>query len=164
MSTKLKRITAYTPETLHKRLEIATSHPKMSKSEVINNALELYLSAEAEAARNNPIIRRLDQMSRQQERLRQRLVVMSEGHALFVRYFLTMIDPPEASERKASQAQGEQLFEGYVSALKVLLSDKNSHLFNGIEDVFLAENDFLTDAELEALDIPSPQARNGGSS
>lgn len=164
MSTKLKRITAYTPETLHKRLEIATSHPKMSKSEVINNALELYLSAEAEAARNNPIIRRLDQMSRQQERLRQRLVVMSEGHALFVRYFLTMIDPPEASERKASQAQGEQLFEGYVSALKVLLSDKNSHLFNGIEDVFLAENDFLTDAELEALDIPSPQAQNGGSS
>ena len=164
MSTNLKRITAYTPDALHKRLEIATSHPKTSKSEIINNALELYLSAEAESVRNNPLIRRLDQMNREQERLRQRLIVMSEGHALFVRYFLTMVDPPEASERKASKAQGEQLFEGYVSALKVLLSDKNSHLFNGIEDVFLVENDFLTDAELDALEIPMPQKQNGGSS
>ena len=56
MSTNLKRITAYTPDALHKRLEIATSHPKTSKSEIINNALELYLSAEAESVRNLSLI------------------------------------------------------------------------------------------------------------
>lgn len=162
MSTNLTRITAYTPEPLYKRLEIATSHPKVSKSQIINQALELYLSAEAEAARNNPLIRRLDQMSREQERLRQRLIVMSEGHALFVRYFLTMVPPPEPSELKASRAQGEHRFEGYVSALKVLLSDKNSHLFNGIEDAFLAENDFLTEEELDALDISQADTKSGG--
>ena len=85
MSTKLKRIQAYAPEHLHRRLEIAASHPKTSKSEIVNKALELYLSSEVEAARNNPLVRRLDQMSRQYEKLRQRLIVISEGHALFVR-------------------------------------------------------------------------------
>lgn len=157
MTTKLKRITAYTPEPLFKRLEIATSHPKVSKSEIINSALELYLSAEAEAARNNPLIRRLDQMNREQENLRQRLIVLTEGHALFVRYFLTMISPPPASERKASQKQGELGFDAYFNSLKIILASKNRHLFDGIEDAFLAESDFFTDADLDALEVALPQ-------
>ena len=164
MTTKLKRITAYTPEPLYKRLEIATSHPKVSKSEVINNALELYLSAEAEAARNNPLIRRLDQMNREQENLRQRLIVLTEGHALFVRYFLTMVAPPPASERKASQVQGELGFEAYFNSLKIILADKNRHLFDGIEDAFLAESDFFSNADLDALDIKKTSKQRGSSS
>jgi hypothetical protein len=164
MTTNLKRITAYTSASLHKRLEIATSHPKVSKSEVINNALELYLSAEAEAARNNPILRRLDQMVREQENLRQRIIVLTEGHALFVRYFLTMVSPPRAEERKASRAQGETRFGAYLKSLKIILGNKNRHLFNGIEDAFLAENDFFTDAELDALEVSPPSDKGGSSS
>jgi len=91
MKKNLTRVTAYTPKALYQRLENATTHPKTSKSEIINNALRLYLSPEQEAVRNNPLIRRLDQMNREQERLRQRLIVLTESHALFVRYFLTMV-------------------------------------------------------------------------
>lgn len=161
MTSALKRIHAYTPDHLHKRLEIACSHPKVSKSEVINKALELYLSAESEAARNNPLLRRLDQMTRQIEKLRQRLVVLSEGHALFVRYFLTSVPPAPEPKRQAARAEGAVRFEEYRKALETILSDKNAHLFNGIEDVFLAENDFFTDEELDALDIPSPRTKSG---
>lgn len=161
MTSALKRIHAYTPDHLHKRLEIACSHPKVSRSEVINKALELYLSAESEAARNNPLLRRLDQMTRQIEKLRQRLVVLSEGHALFVRYFLTSVPPAPEPKRQAARAEGAVRFEEYRKALETILSDKNAHLFNGIEDVFLAENDFFTDEELDALDIPSPGTKSG---
>ena len=161
MTSALKRIHAYTPDHLHKRLEIACSHPKVSRSEVINKALELYLSAESEAARNNPLLRRLDQMTRQIEKLRQRLVVLSEGHALFVRYFLTSVPPAPEPKRQAARAEGAVRFEEYRKALETILSDKNAHLFNGIEDVFLAENDFFTDEELDALDIPSPRTKSG---
>ena len=70
MRKNLIRITAYTSKALNQRLEIAATHPKLSKSEIINNALRLYLSPEQEAVRNNPLIRRLDQMNREQERLR----------------------------------------------------------------------------------------------
>ena len=114
--------------------------------------------------RNNPILRRLDQMSREQERLRQRLIVISEGQARFVRYFLTMVSPPPAEKRAASKAEGEILFDGYYNALKVILSNKNRHLFTGIEDVFLAESDFFTEEELDALEIAPPTAQSGGSS
>lgn len=164
MSKNLIRITAYTPRALNQRLEIAATHPKISKSEIINNALRLYLSPEAEAVRNNPLIRRLDQMSREQERLRQRLIVISEGQALFVRYFLTMVSPPPADKRAASKAEGEILFDGYYNALKVILSNKNRHLFTGIEDVFLAESDFFTEEELDALEVNPPKKQSGGSS
>ena len=164
MKKNLTRVTAYTPKALYQRLENATTHPKISKSEIINNALRLYLSPEAEAVRNNPILRRLDQMSREQERLRQRLIVISEGQALFVRYFLTMVSPPPADKRAASKAEGEILFDGYYNALKVILSNKNRHLFTGIEDVFLAESDFFTEEELDALEVNPPKKQSGGSS
>jgi len=164
MKNNLTRVTAYTPKALYQRLENATTHPKISKSEIINNALRLYLSPEAEAVRNNPILRRLDQMSREQERLRQRLIVISEGQALFVRYFLTMVSPPPADKRAASKAEGEILFDGYYNALKVILSNKNRHLFTGIEDVFLAESDFFTEEELDALEVSPPKKQSGGSS
>ena len=164
MKKNLTRITAYTPKALYQRLENATTHPKTSKSEIINNALRLYLSPEQEAVRNNPLIRRLDQMSREQERLRQRLIVISEGQALFVRYFLTMVSPPPADKRAASKAEGEILFDGYYNALKVILSNKNRHLFTGIEDVFLAESDFFTEEDLDALEVSPPKRHSGGSS
>ena len=162
MTSALKRIHAYTPAHLHKRLDIACSHPKVSRSEIINKALELYLSSEAEAARNNPLVRRLDQMTRQNEKLRQRLIVLSEGHALFVRYFLTSVPPAPEPKRQAARAEGAIRFNEYRKALETIISDKNKHLFNGIEDVFLAENDFFTDAELDALDVPSPKSKLGG--
>lgn len=162
MSKNLIRITAYTSKALNQRLEIAATNPKLSKSEIINNALRLYLSPEAEAVRNNPILRRLDQMNREQERLRQRLIVISEGQALFVRYFLTMVSPPPADKRAASKAEGEILFDGYYNALKVILSNKNRHLFTGIEDVFLAESDFFTEEDLDALEVNPPKKHSGG--
>ncbi len=164
MKKNLTRVTAYTPKALYQRLENATTHPKTSKSEIINNALRLYLSPEAEAVRNNPLTRRLDQMNREQERLRQRLIVLTESHALFVRYFLTMVSPPPADKRAASKAEGEILFDGYYNALKVILSNKNRHLFTGIEDVFLAESDFFTEADLDALQVNPPKKHSGGSS
>ena len=164
MRKNLIRITAYTSKALNQRLEIAATHPKLSKSEIINNALRLYLSPEQEAVRNNPLIRRLDQMNREQERLRQRLIVISEGQALFVRYFLTMVSPPPADKRAASKAEGEILFDGYYNALKVILSNKNRHLFTGIEDVFLAESDFFTEEDLDALEVSPPKRHSGDSS
>ena len=162
MSTKLKRIQAYAPDHLHKRLEIAASHPKVSKSEIVNKALELYLSAEQEAARNNPLLRRLDRITREGEKLRQRLIVLSEGHALFVRYFLTLVPPASGAELQAARAEGAIRFERYRKSLETILSDQNRHLFNGIEDVFLAESDFFTEEELDALDNPVPTRTGGG--
>lgn len=163
MTTSLKRIQAYAPDHIHQRLEIAASHPKVSKSVIINRALELYLSPEAEAARNNPLLRRLDRMTRECEKLRQRLIVISEGHALFVRYFLTLVpSAPDGPERQAARAKGAERFEEYRDGLETILSDKNKHLFNGIEDAFLAESDFFTDEELDALERPAPKEYKGG--
>lgn len=156
MVTSLKRIQAYAPPELHRRLDIAASHPKVSKSQIVQQALELYLSAEQEAARNNPILRRLDRMTRESERLRQRIVVLTEAHALYVRYFLTLIPAPPNQEREAARSQGAARFEGYREALETILADKTRHLFDGIEDVFLGKSAFFTDEELDLLDEPIP--------
>jgi len=156
MATRLKRIQAYAPDDLHKRLEIAASHPKVSKSKIVQQALELYLSAEQEAARNNPILRRLDQMTRESERLKQRIIVLTEAHALYVRYFLTLVPSPPSDTRDAAKADGAARFEGYREALETILADKTRYLFDGIEDVFMDQSAFFTAEELDRLDEPAP--------
>lgn len=155
MTTKLKRVYSYTQDHLYHFLKTEASKDGVSMSVVLNRAIELYFSDEAHLVRNNPMLRRLDQMSREQERLRQRVIVMTEAHALFVRYFLTLVPRPPVEERRAAKADGIARFEDYRAVLQTVLSDKNKHLFNGIEDVFLAENDFFTDEQLDALEIPS---------
>lgn len=156
MGTRLKRIQAYAPDALHRRLEIAASHPKVSKSEIVNRALDLYLSAEQEAARNNPILRRLDRMTRESERLKQRIIVLTEAHALFVRYFLTLVPPPPHDQREAAKSEGASRFESYREALETILADKTRYLFDGIENVFLDESAFFTAEELDRLHEPEP--------
>ena len=162
MTTKLKRIQVYASKELHKRLEIAASHPKVSKSEVVKRALELYLSEEQEAMRNNPILRRLDRMTRESEKLRQRLVVLSEAHALYVRYFLTLVPAPPNEEREAARAEGAARFESYREALETILSDRSRYLFDGVEDALIGKSDFFTNEELDRLHQLAP-ARGGAS-
>ncbi|MGB6229474.1 MAG: CopG family transcriptional regulator [Litorimonas sp.] len=161
MTTSLKRIQAYAQPELHRRLEIAAAHPKVSKSWVVQQALELYLSEEQEAARNNPILRRLDQMTRESERLRQRLIVLTEAHALFVRYFLTTVPAPPKAEAEAARSQGAIRFDGYREALETILADKTRHLFDGIEDAFLGKSAFFTEEELDRLENPHPNQTGG---
>ena len=71
--------------------------------------------------------------------------------ALFIRYHLTITPQIPAAQREAANALGEDRFERYKGHLKTILSHTSRHLFGMMDDVYMDENSFFTEAELEAL-------------
>ena len=119
----------------------------MSISETVNNALKIYLSDDWKLEQSNAVLRRLDQMTRQIKMLKQKANVMSEAFA----HYLTITPQIPAAQCEAANALGEDRFERYKGHLKTILSHTSRHLFGIMDDVYMDEDSFFTEAELEAL-------------
>lgn len=151
MTTSKPRVRAYVDHDTFAKLRFATSRPHVTISDTVNKALKVYLSDEWKHEQDNAVLRRLDQMTRQIEMSKQKANVMSEAFALFVRYYLTITPQIPAAQREAANALGEDRFERYKGHLKTILSHTSRHLFGIMDDVYMDENSFFTEAELEAL-------------
>lgn len=156
MATSKPRIRPYIDEDVYMRLQIATARPQTSESEIVNQALHHWFSEDREDRRDGALIRRLDRMTRKMETLEQKQVISGEAFALFMRYFLTVIPQVSEADRAAAKAEGAVRFETYLESLRAVLGDGASLLFSGIEDVFVDESAFFTEAELLKLHEPAP--------
>lgn len=63
------------------------------------------------------VTRRLDRLTKQNEKLEFQIEVTNEALALFVRFWLTANPPLPESAMAAAQAQGKERYEGFVEAL-----------------------------------------------
>ena len=63
------------------------------------------------------VTRRLDRLSKQNEKLEFQGEVTNEALALFVRFWLTANPPLPESARASAQAQGKERYEGFIEAL-----------------------------------------------
>jgi hypothetical protein len=135
---------------------LAAKYPKTNVSDIVNDALRFWLSDEREEKRFSAVVRRLDRMSRLGELHSQKLAVQNEALALFVRYFLTVIPQVSEEKREAAKAQGAIRFEGYLKALREVLSEGSSGLLVSLQDILVEESDFFTADELDRLHEPLP--------
>ena len=151
MTTSKPRVRAYVDHDTYAKLQFATSRPHVTVSDTVNNTLKVYLSDDYKFEHDNAVLRRLDQMTRQHEMSKQKANVMAEAFALFVRYYLTITPEIPVAQRQAANALGESRFNRYRDDLKTVLSHTSRHLFGMMDDVYLEENSFFTEAELDAL-------------
>jgi hypothetical protein len=63
------------------------------------------------------VTRRLDRLTKQNERLEFQIEVTNEALALFVRFWLTANPPMPDAAMAAAQAQGKQRYDGFIEAL-----------------------------------------------
>ena len=162
------RLCVYLSDQVDQRLGIAARRPGASKSAITDAALAAFLSPERDDQRDAAIIRRLDHLSRQLDRLERDQTIVSESLALFIRYYLTITPPLPGVEQDAARALGKERFEFFVAQLGRRLAGGKAMIRDVLEEVAPSESDFFTEAEIDALraakDASSPNgsAKVGG--
>lgn len=116
----------FLPETLSVRLEALAAKPGASKSAILADALEAWLTRQAFAELDQNFGQRLNQMSNALGRIERNDHILLETLALFVRYELA-IHAPLAANDAAGRAAGQERFTAFVTQVgRQLASGKRS--------------------------------------
>ncbi len=100
-----------------KRLDEVAVTKGVSKSGVVAAALTAYLMPDGATNREAIILRRLDKLSRQHERLERDQTILIETLSLFIRYQFSVSTPIPEPHQEAARAQGRARFQIFVEQL-----------------------------------------------
>ncbi|UJQ94140.1 CopG family transcriptional regulator [Mariluticola halotolerans] len=145
------RLNVHVTDELFDKVEIAAKRPGVTKAAVVEAALLGFFSKEFDDQRDGALIRRLDRMTRQYDRLERNLSVTTETLALFIRFFLTVTPPLPNADQDAARALGKERFEYFISQLGRRLAGGKNMIRDVLEEISTTESDFFTEAEIEAL-------------
>ena len=145
------RLCVYLSGATERLLRDAARRPGASKSAIAEAALAAFLSAEAEDRRDGAIVRRLDRLTRQYDRLERNLGIATETLALYIRLFLTVTPPVPNADQDAARALGRERFEYFTTQLARRLAGGRNMVRDVLEEIGAGEAAFFTDAELDAL-------------
>ncbi|MCC6480137.1 MAG: CopG family transcriptional regulator [Sphingomonadaceae bacterium] len=105
------------PPDLADRLADYARRKRVTQAQVVETALNSFLSPDGSERMEAAFSRRLDRVVRQLDKLDYRVELNSEALALFVRFWLTANPALPDAARYAAQAQGKERFEGFIEAL-----------------------------------------------
>ena len=145
------RLNVHVANELFDKVEIAAKRPGVTKAAVVEAALMGFFSKEFDDQRDGALIRRLDRMTRQYDRLERNLSITTETLALFIRFFLTVTPPLPNTDQHAARALGKERFEFFVAQLGRRLAGGKTMIRDVLEEVAPSESDFFTEAEIDAL-------------
>jgi hypothetical protein len=109
------KLSVYLSDHVAERLTLAAKRPGTNRSAIVDAALDRFLNPERDTSGDGALIRRLDRVSRQLDRLDRDSSIMAETIALFVRYYLTITPPLPSGDQEAARALGRERFEIFVA-------------------------------------------------
>jgi hypothetical protein len=130
-----------------KRVGELASMKGLSKSGIIAAALASFLSPDGGDRREAAIARRLDQLTRQFDKLDRDQTILIETVALFVRHYLSISLPIPEAHQEAARAQGRGRFDQFIQQLARHLQRGKSLVSEVHEEVFPDESQFFGHAE-----------------
>lgn len=105
------------PPDISRQLAEFAIRKRATQASIVETAIASFLSPDGSERMEAAVTRRLDQLSKQNERLEFQVEVTNEALALFVRFWLNANPPMPDAVLAAAQAQGKQRYEGFVQAL-----------------------------------------------
>lgn len=117
MTAKRIKHTFRLPPALSSQLADYAGRKRISQAQVVEMAITSFLSPDGSERLEAALVRRLDRLSRQADRLSWNLDLGNEAIALFVRFWLTNHAPLPDTAMAAAQAMGKERYEGFVEAL-----------------------------------------------
>ncbi|PWI54365.1 CopG family transcriptional regulator [Rhizobium phaseoli] len=114
---KKKRLSVYLEPDLKRRLTDFADWRKQSASLIAEAAIASFLSPDADERREAAVVKRLDRIDRNLQRLERDLEIASETLALFVRSWLNSTVSLPESEQVIARATGARRYERFVEAL-----------------------------------------------
>ncbi|MEM7668949.1 MAG: hypothetical protein AAF317_07320 [Pseudomonadota bacterium] len=163
MATNKKRLVVYLTHPVFRHLELDTSRPGITYSGVVEQALTLWYSEDRVHAQNNPLLRRLDRMSRADEVHTRKLAVLSDAMGLFIQYFLTLIPEIPEARRDAASSIGAVRYKRFLEDLVTVRSDSSRGVLAQAEDVLADASAFFTKEQLDQLHQPAPNSSDASS-
>jgi len=111
------RMNVYFPPELLRQLIDLADRKKLSRSSIVEAAVNSFLSPDGADRMEAAFTRRLDRLSRQVQRLERDLTISTETLALFIRFWLTVTPPLPADAQAAAQVKGRERYESFIEAL-----------------------------------------------
>ena len=111
------RLNLSLPAELIGRINDIADRKRVTRSAVVEAAVESFISPDHADMQEAALTRRLDRLSRQVARLERDQRITTETLALFVRFWLTITPPIAPEEQAAAQAKGRERFDGFVETL-----------------------------------------------
>jgi predicted transcriptional regulator len=105
------------PPDLSRQLAEFAIHKRATQASIVEAAVASFLSPDGSERMEAAVTRRLDRLTKQNEKLQFQAEVTNEALALFVRFWLTANPPLPESARASAQAQGKERYDGFVEAL-----------------------------------------------
>ena len=138
------RLTAYVSDSVADRLGLACKRKGANRSKIVDRALDKFLIGEGSQGNDQTLQRRLDVMSKQQERTERNIAVLLETIGLFIRYYLTVTPPLPKSEQDPARSMGNQRFEFFVSQIGKRLATGQSTIRDVLERISTNDPDLFT--------------------
>ena len=137
------KLSVYLSDHVAERLALAARRPGANKSAIVDAALDRFLNPERDPSGDAALVRRLDRINRQLDRVDRDVGIVAETLALYVRYHLTMIPPLPLADREAARALGRDRFEMFVAQVGKRVASGNrlvaevlERLTSGTPDLF----------------------------
>jgi predicted transcriptional regulator len=100
---------------LFQRLEAAAQSQNLTKTAVVEAALERFLSLKPQCNEETKVLRRFELMGQTLERIERDLSLVNETVALHARYHLTMAPPMPQAQQRAACILGLERFEVFAA-------------------------------------------------
>lgn len=112
-----KRLSIYLDPALSDRLADHASRHAHSRSMIAEAAIASFLSPDAEERREAALVKRLDRIDRNIQRLERDIGVANEAFAIFIRSWLTSTASSPESTQAAAHAKGGERYDKFLQAL-----------------------------------------------
>jgi hypothetical protein len=117
MTPMKSRLSVYLDPALMTQLAELAARKKTSMSLVAETAIISLLTPDEADRREAAVVRRLDRLTRQVERLERDLAISVEATALFIRYWLTVTPSVPNDFQAVAQAKGRERFASFLQML-----------------------------------------------
>jgi hypothetical protein len=128
-----QRHALYLSAAMTERLKLIAEAHRLSKSEILERALQAYLVAGADGGPAHLLALQEERNERALGRLERDVAIATELLATFVRYFVTITPPLAASETEAARALGQQRFQQVIAGIARRLNS-DDHLIARVVD------------------------------
>lgn len=105
------------PPDLSRQLAEVAILKRAAQASIVEAAIASFLSPDGSERLEAAVTRRLDRLTKQNERLEFQVMVTNEALALFVRFWLTANPPLPEAALATAQAQSKERYKGFIEAL-----------------------------------------------
>lgn len=137
------RLSVYISAAVEKQLGIAAARPGVSKSAIVEAALDSFLSPDRDDYRDAALIGRIEQLGRLIGKLHRDHEIVSETVALFILYFLTLTPPLPEPDQASAKALGRDRFDYFLKELAGHRAAGRSLIRDTLDEIVAREEDFF---------------------